>query len=76
MLGGPPGAPYTASESKDGTGSGDHNAPYTFVDTLNAEHRGPFTLREFCKLTCLRSHVHSGDRAYVESRALITAPVE
>jgi len=64
MLNGPPGAPWSTgcSESKDGQGAGDCNRDYVMGDHLTTGWHGLFTVRQFARLQCLRSHVQDGDR--------------
>jgi hypothetical protein len=49
-----------ASGSRDGVGSGDHDAEYRFGRRPNAGAPFPFTTREFARLLVLRSRVHAG----------------
>ena len=42
------------SESRDGTGSADHDQPYTFGARLSSMALSPFTFREYVRLQMLR----------------------
>jgi hypothetical protein len=46
-----------SNESHDGTGSGDHDRPYSFGHRLTADAPSPFTVRQFARLQVLRSRV-------------------
>jgi len=44
----------------DGTGAGDHDAPYVFGRRPRSMATGPFTTRQYLHLLVLRSRVEAG----------------
>jgi hypothetical protein len=51
--------PRSAHESRDGTGAGDHDAPYEFGRLPHALAPFPFSTRELARLMILRSRLQT-----------------
>jgi hypothetical protein len=51
---------YSTGESLDGTGAGDHDAPYVFGRRPRVLAPFPFSTRELARLMLLRSRVQAG----------------
>jgi hypothetical protein len=48
------------SESRDGSGAGDHDQPYRFGRKPSANVPYPFNTRQYARLLVLRSRVQAG----------------
>ena len=53
--------------SKDGTGAGDHDTPFTFGRRPTTADPSPFTAREYARLLLLRGRLLDG--AYADDRS-------
>jgi len=51
----------SVNESRDGTGSSDHDLPYEFGKRLSSEALSPFTFRQYAKLQILRGRFEKND---------------
>jgi hypothetical protein len=51
----------SVNESRDGTGSSDHDLPYEFGKRLSSAALSPFTFRQYAKLQILRGRIEQSD---------------
>jgi hypothetical protein len=51
----------SVNESRDGTGSSDHDLPYEFGKRLSSAALSPFTFRQYAKLQILRGRLEKSD---------------
>jgi len=51
------------SESRDGTGSSDHDEPYEFGKRLSSDALSPFTFRQYARLQIMRGRFEKTEPA-------------